>query len=67
MRMNDFANFAELKAMFGSVDHVDGLTVCDVGGNRYRLIAAIHDNRRKICTRNVLTHPENDRGAWKRT
>jgi mRNA interferase HigB len=67
MRMNDFANFAELKAMFGSVDHVDGLTVFDVGGNRYRLIAAIHDNRRKICIRNVLTHPENDRGAWKRT
>ena len=66
MRMNDFANFAELKATFGSVDHVDGLTVFDIGGNKYRLIAAIHDNRRKVYIRNVLTHSEYDRGAWKR-
>jgi mRNA interferase HigB len=66
MRMNDFANFAELKATFGSVDHGDGLTVFDIGGNKYRLIAAIHDNRRKVYIRDVLTHSEYDRGAWKR-
>jgi mRNA interferase HigB len=66
MRMNDFAGFADLKTTFGSVDHVDGLTVFDIGGNKYRLIAAIHYNRRKVYIRAVLTHAEYDRGAWKR-
>jgi mRNA interferase HigB len=66
MRTNDFAGFAELKVTFGSVDHVDGLTVFDIGGNKYRLIAAIHYNRRKVYVRAVLTHAEYDRGAWKR-
>ncbi len=67
MRMNDFAAFAQLKATFNSVDHVDGLTVFDIGGNKYRLIAAIHYNRRKVYIRSVLTHSEYDRGAWKRS
>lgn len=66
MRMNDFANFAQLRATFGRVDHVDELTVFDIGGNKYRLIAAIHYNRRKVYIRHVLTHSEYDRGAWKR-
>lgn len=66
MRMNDFASFGALKATFGSVDQVGGLTVFDIGGNKYRLIAAIHYNRRKVYIRNVLTHAEYDRGLWKR-
>jgi mRNA interferase HigB len=66
MRMNDFGRFAQLRATFGSVDHVDGLTVFDIGGNKYRLIAAIHYNRRKVYIRNVLTHSEYDRGVWQR-
>jgi len=56
----------KLRATFGSVDHVDGLTVFDIGGNKYRLIAAIHYNRRKVYIRNVLTHSEYDRGVWQR-
>lgn len=66
MRSNDFGSFAQLKATFGSVDQVGGLTVFDIGGNKHRLIAAIHYNRRKVYIRAVLTHAEYDRGAWKR-
>ncbi len=66
MRGNDFASFAQLKTTFSSVDHVDGLTVFDIGGNKYRLIAAIHYNRRKVYIRNILTHSEYDRGTWKK-
>jgi mRNA interferase HigB len=39
--------------------------VFNIGGNKYRLIAALHFNRRKVYIRHVLTHPEYARGAWK--
>jgi mRNA interferase HigB len=35
-----------------------------LGGNKYRLITAIHFNRCKVYIRHVLTHPEYARGAW---
>ena len=63
---NRFANWAELKAAFNAVDKVGELAVFDIGGNKYRLITAIHFNRGKVYLRHVLTHAEYDRGAWKR-
>ena len=42
------------------------LVVFNIGGNKYRLITAIHFNRQKVYIRHVLTHEEYDRGAWKR-
>ena len=62
---NDFSNFAELRARFPSADQVGKLTVFNIGGNRVRLIAAIHYNRQKIYIRAVLTHAEYDEGKWK--
>ena len=62
---NDFSNFAELRARFPSADQVGKLTVFNIGGNRVRLIAAIHYNRKKIYIRAVLTHAEYDEGKWK--
>ena len=61
-----FADFNDLRATFASADYVDGLTVFNAGGNKYRLIAAIHYNRHKVFIRAVLTHAEYDRGDWKR-
>ena len=61
----DFASIAELKRVFRSVDKVGKFTVFNIGGNKFRLIAAIHYNRRKIYIRHVLTHAEYDRGKWK--
>lgn len=65
MRRTDFANFVELRALFPSADQVGKLTVFNVGGNKVRLIAAIHYNRRKIYIRAVLTHTEYDEQRWK--
>lgn len=62
---NKFDDFVELRATFPSVDLVGKLTVFNIGGNKYRLITAIHFNRQKIYVRNVLTHQEYDRGDWK--
>ncbi len=66
MESEVFAGFNELRATFASADFVNGLTVFNIGGNKYRLIAAIHYNRRKVFIRAVLTHEEYDRGKWKR-
>jgi mRNA interferase HigB len=66
MESEVFADFNDLRETFPSADYVDGLTVFNIGGNKYRLIAAIHYNRRKVYIRCVLTHAEYDRGDWKR-
>jgi len=60
-----FANFAELRAAFPTADQVGKLTVFNIGGNKVRLIAAIHYNRRKVYVRAVLTHAQYDEGRWK--
>jgi hypothetical protein len=41
------------------------LTVFNIGGNRLRLIAAFHYNRKKVYIRAVLTHTEYNEGQWK--
>ncbi len=64
-RTNEFSCFAELKQMFPGADQVGKFTVFNVGGNKVRIIAAIHYNRRRIYIRAVLTHAEYDRGKWK--
>ena len=37
----------------------------NVSGNKVRLVAAIHYNRKKVYIRAVLSHAEYDRGKWK--
>ena len=65
MKQMDFASFADLRRTFGSADKVGGLTVFNLAGNRYRLVAAIHYHRRRVYVRHVLTHAEYDRGRWR--
>ena len=66
MESEVFTDFNDLRATFASADYVDGLTVFNIGGNKYRLVAAIHYNRHKVYIRAVLTHEEYDRNGWKR-
>jgi mRNA interferase HigB len=65
MKRSDFSNFVELRAAFPSADQVRKLTIFNIGGNKVRLIAAIHYNRRKVYVRSVLTHTEYDEQSWK--
>lgn len=60
-----FQHFADLKQAFNSVDRVGNLYVFDIGGNKLRLIAAIHFNTGKVFIRAVLSHREYDKGNWK--
>ncbi len=65
-----FQNLAELKRTCGSVDMVPvkghDFYVFNIGGNKYRLIAAIHFNTQMLFVRHVLTHPEYNSGRWKK-
>ena len=66
MRKSRFTNFANLRGTFTHADQVGKFTVFNIGGNKARLIAAIHYNRNKIYIRHVLTHKEYDAGKWKK-
>ncbi len=61
----EWRNFAEVKACFPAVDKVRDKFVFDVGGNKLRLIAAIHFNAGRVFVRAVLTHREYGKGGWK--
>jgi len=65
MKRHNFASLAELHAMFRTADKVEKLTVFNIGGNKARLITALHYNRRKVYIRAVLTHEEYDQNTWK--
>ncbi|MCU0600468.1 MAG: type II toxin-antitoxin system HigB family toxin [Desulfobacterales bacterium] len=41
------------------------MTIFNIGGNKARLIAAIHYNTHRIYIRHILTHKEYDRGSWR--
>lgn len=55
-----FRNFAELKATLNSVDRVSQFYVFDVGGNKFRIVAAIHFDKQRLYVRHVFTHKEYD-------
>lgn len=61
----EWTKFADVRETYPSADQVGKFTVFNIGGNKYRLIAAIHFNRGKIYIRHVLTHEEYDKGTWK--
>ena len=65
MKGGNFRSFVEFRTAFPHADQVRKLTVFNIGGNKARLIAAIHYNRQKIYIRAVLTHDEYDKGRWK--
>ena len=41
------------------------VTVFNIGGNKYRLLAAIHYNRGKLFVLGILTHRDYDADRWK--
>lgn len=59
-------SFPELRQSFRSADYVDGFTVFDVGGNKYRIVTVIHYDKRRLYVRQVMTHAEYDRNAWRK-
>jgi mRNA interferase HigB len=66
----DWSQFADVRTTFGSADQVrvaSGRTVVifNIGGNNFRLICAIHYNRRVVYTLRFLSHAEYSKNNWK--
>lgn len=66
VKSSNFSTFQELRATFPSVDKVTlpngkSLTIFNIGGNKIRLIAAIHYNSQMLFIRHVMTHAEYDK------
>ena len=62
---SDWLNPGELRASICTVDFVDGLSVFDVGGNKYRVITFGSYRRQILYIKQILTHVEYSTGSWK--
>jgi mRNA interferase HigB len=57
----DWVKPTDVKRMFDSADILPGGgAVFDIGGNKYRLVAAIHYRGRRVYVRFIGTHKEYD-------
>ena len=67
------AEWSSLQDVRRAYPHADGvktlsgdvLTVFNIGGNKYRLVARIRYDYQLINVRAVMTHQEYDQGKWK--
>lgn len=69
-RRATWRNFAELRAACASADQVRvksgrPVIVFNIGGNAFRLIAAVHFDRQIIFTLRFLTHAQYSKNKWK--
>ena len=62
---SSFSSFADLRLTFPSADQVSDLTVFNISGNKFRLIAAIHYNRQILYVREILSHAEYNKNKWR--
>ena len=58
----DWSNFQDIKRTFNSVDGIgNDRYIFNIKGNKYRLVAMIHFNRRTLYIRFIGTHDEYDK------
>lgn len=60
-----WTSFADIRSDYPSADQIGRLTVFNIGGNKFRLIAVVMIEAGKVYVRSILTHAEYDRGTWK--
>jgi mRNA interferase HigB len=61
----NWQNPSELRKQFGSADFVGSLTIFNIGGNKFRLIAYVNYQKHFVLIKHILTHADYDKGAWK--
>ena len=70
VQRENWESIAQLRTIFPKADGVKAargkiVTVFNIGGNKYRLITAVHYNRIRVFILRFLTHPEYDKEKWK--
>lgn len=61
VRLADWELFSDVRSSFNHVDIHNKLTIFDVSGNKFRIIAKIEYAKHLIFIKFVLTHSEYDR------
>src|SRR5262249_15160258 len=69
-REAQWENLQDVRRVFRHADTVTvgsgrTVTVFNICGNKYRLIAAIHYNRKRVYVLRLLTHAEYSKEFWK--
>ena len=64
-KKSTWKTLVETREVFPTADSVGKLSVFNVKGNEYRLIAEVFYDSQTILIRAVLTHAEYDKGKWK--
>jgi len=69
-RVAAWRNLAEVRQTFRHADVVQvssgkNVVVFNIGGNKYRLVAAVHYNTGTVYTLLVMTHQGYSAGRWK--
>lgn len=67
----EWKNLVEMRAVISSADEVTvesgrRVVVFNIGGNKYRLIAAVHYNTQIVYAMLFMTHAEYDKDKWKK-
>jgi len=72
VRQARWQSIRDVRIVYPSADAVEVgsgnlVTVFNIGGNKYRLITAIHYNRQRVYVLRLMTHAEYGKGTWKGT
>ena len=55
---SNWRNPADLRTTFGAASFVGDLTVFNVGGNNYRIVAFVHYGKQIVYVKRIGTHKE---------
>jgi mRNA interferase HigB len=67
----EWQNLVEMRTVFPSADEVmvesgRRVVVFNIGGNKYRLVAAVHYNTQIVYAMRFMTHARYDKDKWKK-
>lgn len=61
----EWTSFADGKQSFSTADWVAPHIIFDFGGHKFRLVAEINFRKGVLFIRDIMTHKEYEKGAWK--
>lgn len=72
VKASKWKSLADVRKIYPSADAVNvksgrTVTIFNVAGNKFRLLAALHYNRDRAYVLDMLTHSDYDRSGWKET
>src|ERR1700732_3585711 len=72
VREAEWENLQDVRLIYPHADAVEvasgnTVTVFNICGNKYRLIAALHYNRQRVYVFRLLTHAEYSKDLWKKS